>query len=335
MTNKEKWNKIVELHNQLKYSREELIQKTWENIFSELFGYGKLFGEIDIQRSIQIGSTERAVADIIIKDKDKDLFIVEIKQHSYETGSRQLFSYLKLLHNDIGVLINNKITVFAYDYKKQDYEQINHEICFVKDSSDGESFVELFSKPFRAERVREFINQKNTSSKNVREIKSLINKKYIFELLNSQLSLTYSPIEIQEAFQGIDITINNKNIEIIPLPPREITYCNQNGVKIGQAVQKFFSKMSRENSLSQDLINKLCDVSYCKQKFCISRPVLKEVFDFNKIDDYRKDSHGHARYYSELYKYNTKSYILCSQWTTAQEPYFYQWANFFDAKIYN
>jgi len=338
MTNKEKWNKIVELHLQQKYSREEIVQKTWENIFSELFGYGKLFGEIDTQRSIQIGSTERAVTDIIIKEKDKDLFIVEIKQQTSDAGEKQLLSYLKLLHVDIGVLINKKITVFAYDYKKQDNEQIKHDIIFEQNSTDGELFVEIFSKPFQMERAREFIIQKNSSSKHVQEIKELIDTKYIFDLLNTELSSIYNQSEIQEALEGVEIRIINKdqntgaNVKgpyIMPPDPGV-----QPRVKIGQAVQEFFSKVSRENSLSGELTHKLCDKNYCIQKFNISKAVLKEVFDLNKIDDYRKDNHGYARYYNEIYKYNGKTFILCSQWTTAQEQYFYQWVKLFEANIY-
>jgi hypothetical protein len=340
MTNKEKWNKIVELHEQQRFSREDIVQNTWEMIFSELFGYAKLFGEIDVQRSIQIGSTERAITDIIIKDKDNDLFIVEVKQQTLDSGEKQLLSYLKLLHVDVGILVNNKITIFAYDYKKQDSEQVKYDIHFDRDSTDGELFVELFSKPFQTERAREFIIQKNSSSKHVQEIKKRINKDYIVNLLHIELSKTYAQMEIKEALKEIEITIGNKKHmhraeEPIDRGPRTIktTTENRTGIKIGQAVQNFFYKVSLENALSEELVHKLCDRNYCRQTFRITRPVLKEVFDLNKIDDYRKDNNGYGRYYRECYRYNGKSYILCSQWTIAQEPYFYEWKKFYEAKI--
>ena len=41
------WNKIVEYVNSHKNSSEKEIQKLWENIFSEIFGYSFLRNEID------------------------------------------------------------------------------------------------------------------------------------------------------------------------------------------------------------------------------------------------------------------------------------------------
>jgi hypothetical protein len=336
MTNREKWNKIVELYNQHKYTREEVIQNTWENILSELFGYGKLFGEIDTHRSIQIGSTERAITDIIIKDKDKDLFLVEIKQQTLHTGEKQLLSYLKLLHIDIGILINNKITIYAYDYRKQDDEQIKHEIYYDLDSTDGELFVELFSKPFQTEQVRDFVTRKNISNKNVQEIKELIDKEYILLLLKAELSNVYAQTEIQDALQDIEIRVNRKNHKNTSGDDKSqggTTTIDPNGLKIGQEVHNFFSDADNENSLSEEMTHKLCDTNYCRQNFKISRPVLKEILDLSKIDDYRKDNRGHARYYKDIFNYNGRNYILCSQWTTTQEPYFHEWKKFYEAKI--
>ncbi len=331
MTHKEKWEKIVELHLQQQYLREEIVQKTWENIFSQLFGYTTLFDEIDIQRSIQVGSTERVVADIIIKDKEKDLFIVEIKQQTLDTGDKQLLSYLKLLRVDIGVLINKKITVFIFDYKKQDHEQIKYDVLFDRDSTDGELFVELFSKPFQSERVRELIIQKKNSNKHVQEIKELLNEEYIRDLFKAELSKKYSQNEIIEALKQIEFKISEKHKIVDKKDPLPDPISRP--TKIGQVVQNFFSKASRENSISKELIQKLCDKNYCNLKFNISLAVLKEVFDLNQIDILRKDSHGYARYYKELYKYNGKIYILCSQWTTAHERKFYEWKRLFEANI--
>jgi len=51
-------------------------------IFAEIFGYSSLAGEIEPQRTIRIGSTERVTADIIIKNTATDLFVVELKRHN-------------------------------------------------------------------------------------------------------------------------------------------------------------------------------------------------------------------------------------------------------------
>ena len=103
-----KWNKIVDLYNKYKFKSEEEIQRLWEQLFAdaELFGYSKICDEIEAHRTIQIGSCNRVIPDIIIKKDDKELFIVELKQFSLDCGDKQLLSYLKLLQQvKIGILI--------------------------------------------------------------------------------------------------------------------------------------------------------------------------------------------------------------------------------------
>lgn len=338
MTNQEKWNKIVDLHEQYMYSREEIIQNIWEHIFFEFFGYSKLSGEIDVQRSIQIGSTERVVTDIIIKNKSKDLFIVEIKQQTSKKGKDQLLSYLKLLNVNFGVLINEKINIIDYDYKKRDFEQKMYEINFNRNSRDGELFVEMFSKPFNYERAQEFIAQRTSTNQHIEEIIEMIDEKYVKDLLLTDLSNIYDQTEIEEALDKTKILISrnlfNKSIRENEKPGEtDIDKPGPLEVKIGQAVQDFFNLASINNSLSEELINQLCQKSYSKSKFNLNREVLIEVANYGEVDIKRKDKHGHGRYYTKPYRFNGKLYILCSQWTTAQEPHFYEWKRFFESNV--
>ena len=131
MTSLEKWNEIVDCFNSHIYTLESKVQNLWENIFAEHFGYSILKGEIDAHRSAKIGATDRTVPDIIIKDKELDLFIVELKQHNlmYKNGmENQLLSYMKLLNIDIGVLICNKIYIIDYSYNDNIVKKV--EIAF-------------------------------------------------------------------------------------------------------------------------------------------------------------------------------------------------------------
>jgi len=335
MTKMDKWNKIVELYNQSKYSKEDIVQHVWENILSEIFGYSRLFGEVDSQRSIQIGATERAVADIIIKDGENDLFIVEIKQGTFDNGEKQLLSYLKLLHVDIGIIINQRITLIAYDYRKYGKEQIKYSFNFETNSLDGEAFVELFSKPFNRDRVQDYIIGKSKSSKHIEEIKELISNKYIIELLQTHLSHKYDDSDINAALKAINISVSEHQVQIEPITNGFVvpTRISQSEFKIGQKVQIFFSKSQKNNALSEQMLTNLCSKEYSKSKFNLNLCVLKEIKNLNSIDKDRKDLHGHARYYKDVYVFNGKNYLLCSQWTTAQENHFYQWEKFFEAKI--
>ena len=47
MNTQEKWNFIVERHGTNFSKPENVVQKEWEDMFSELFDYKKLLGEID------------------------------------------------------------------------------------------------------------------------------------------------------------------------------------------------------------------------------------------------------------------------------------------------
>lgn len=212
MNNIEKWNEIVRLFDQNSNSREEIIQKTWEDIFSEFFNYRRLQGEIDSQRSIQIGSTERVITDIIIKDGSKDLFVVELKQHSLNTGETQLFSYLKQLKVDVGILINNKITIYDFNYLEDDNNQKKYTFEFIKDSFDGEKFIEIFSKPFNVEKFHEFIRLKNNKQERISEIKKMIKSDYLYKILKEDLKKSFDDDEIEEAIEDYTIEINKKNI---------------------------------------------------------------------------------------------------------------------------
>ena len=100
------WNRIVKHYKDNYSAKEEVIQKDWEQIFSDLFNYSRLFGEIDAHRNIHIGSHQRTIPDIIITSENGDLFDVELKQYNMPFSvdmENQLKSYMDLLHITVGV----------------------------------------------------------------------------------------------------------------------------------------------------------------------------------------------------------------------------------------
>ena len=75
MTREGKWNLIVEKYQQLYSSLESKIQTEWEMYCSDLFGYRKLFDEIDAQRHLSVGSGNAIIPDIILCVDKKDIFV--------------------------------------------------------------------------------------------------------------------------------------------------------------------------------------------------------------------------------------------------------------------
>jgi len=212
MTSADKWNWIVENVNKNLNAKEEIVQSTWESIFAQLFGYISLMGEVERHRQIQIGSTERIIPDIIINSGGTDLFVVEVKPHSFPFSSSmevQLFSYLRQLQNSTGILICSKIYVYAYDLRKRGDEQEKIEIEFTKNNPDGARFIELFSKvTFDKDAVRAFVREKLKFAERVERAKEEISAELAYVYLSKHLrSQGYTADEIHQAVSSFDITI--------------------------------------------------------------------------------------------------------------------------------
>lgn len=218
MTANEKWNLLVKEFDGHKSAKEDIIQRLWESIFAEIFGYSRLNGEIDSHRKMRIGSIERVVPDIIIKEKtiEKDLFIVELKQplYSFEPKYKeQLLSYMKLFRIDIGILICNEIWLFMFD---ENDAEISMDIPFSMDSENGCKFVESFSKgTFDEKLVKRFIENdiaKRTQQKNIsnriNEIRLDIQKRSFEEIVMSYYSSKYTSEEIKQALDGLTFSVH-------------------------------------------------------------------------------------------------------------------------------
>lgn len=159
MTTKEKWAQIVAQVHSKRNRPEADVQALWENIFVELFGYGRLLGELDRQRIIRIGSRNKVIPDIILKRGNTDLFVAELKTPDTPltpAHQDQLLSYLKQLQLTVGMLVCNRIALVCYDHTKHNREQTWMEIPFAEECPDGGRLVSLLEKrSFSEAAVRE------------------------------------------------------------------------------------------------------------------------------------------------------------------------------------
>ena len=219
MNSREKWNRIVDFHKKYFRSPESTIQSVWENVFVEILGYSRLEGEVERHRSIYLGSTERVIPDIIVKNNESDLFVVELKQHNLPFSPAmegQLFSYLKQLRDNIGVLVCDKLYLYNYEYAKKDNEQLKIEIPFTEDNTDGIKFVEIFSKGcFTPKKVKDFVLEKNRFMINVKTISQELTLPLIMELITQNFAVKYSSEEIQTALNGIEVSLKGRHT-IVP-----------------------------------------------------------------------------------------------------------------------
>lgn len=213
MTTTEKWNSIVSNVKSMWSATEKDVQNLWENIFADtdFFGYSRFSNEIDSQRNITIGSYERTIPDIVIRDSanNKDLFVVELKQHNLPFDTKykgQLFSYMRLLRLNVGILVCNKIYLYVLDNTDN---EISMEIPFVINSVDGTEFVELFRKGnFEAIKVKDFISSHKEKQKRIFQIQQEIKSLTLNDLLIEHFSKNYDVCEINEAISAIKLSSN-------------------------------------------------------------------------------------------------------------------------------
>ena len=177
------WNEIVSQFKKNIDSKEEIIQNTWEMLFKFCFGYSDI--EIDSQRSVKMGvMTKRA--DIVIKNSNEDLFVVELKRHLLHEGQEQLFSYLNQMKIDLGILVCDNLYIYDYDYTAKENSFSVLEIPFEPDNIKGITFVELFSKDnFDKQTIKDFIKESNEEIKAGNEIKKELTPALIKRLLKN------------------------------------------------------------------------------------------------------------------------------------------------------
>lgn len=189
-------------------------------------------GDIEIRPSFQIGAANRITPDLVIKSSDnKKLFVIEIKQPNIPLNSRfqqQLFSYMRQLKLDYGVLIGQAIQIF-YDgnLSKQDAPILLETIKFTKDNEKGLKFVELFFKEnFNQDSLREFtinvlkkINRRKEHSKLTIKLLSESYQEKLSELIKQDFLDEYDGELIESVLDDLKIEIKAKN----PLPtPTEL-----------------------------------------------------------------------------------------------------------------
>lgn len=320
----ENWNYIVSTYRELYNSKEIDIQKEWENYFVEIFGYKKILKEIDSQRTVDFGTRERGIPDIIIKRSGQDLFDVELKQYNLPFSQEmktQLISYLRQLRISVGILICQKIYVCVYDYHNDTIKKL--EIPFIENNPDGIKFVELFQKEnFSVERIEEFIDSKNNFSNNVDKIKNELTAENILELVKLYFEDAYSTEEIDVALQDISIEVKSKSSTpptIIFDPPTDSKggasgsgmdysqYCFENGTygksRLVEAVVKAYVRDNHSITYAE-----LKAVFYDRLQGSTG-VIAKPDEARNRRKDYEKRYYTH----SPIYLADTPVWV-CTQW---------------------
>lgn len=354
--NTEKWNEICFLLSE--HIQKDISESQFElNIIQALrvLGWKEFSGDIAIRNSIQVGAANRITPDIIVKSgENQKFFVIEIKQPSIPFNTKfqqQLFSYMRLLKMDFGLLIGQGIQVF-YDgnLSKQDDPILLETIRFERNSEKGKQFVELFSKEtFSFESLEAFVHQAIKKINLKFDFKILTDRilsedflKNVPNLIKQEFINEYDGELIDSVLDGLEIEIHNKNL-IHPsvqnsvnelrkdvgsqntyIPSNtgsQITHTTEkrtvNGKKIGQFVQDSFRELYKNGFISANEIKNLQDKSYCKTVFGQTIEVLRHS------SKETRDNYGNNRFYAR--EFFCGSYHLNSQWNESHWEQFLAW----------
>lgn len=230
--NNEKWNEICFLLSE--NIRSDISESYFEkNVIQALrvLDWKEYLGDIQIRPSFQIGASNRITPDFVINSSEKrNLFVIEIKQPSLPLNTnfqQQLFSYMRQLRLEYGILIGQVIQVFYDgDLANHDDPVLLETIEFKKDNHKGAKFVELFSKEsFNLESLKIFtttslkrINRRTDKKILTQKILSSDYEKEVIKLIKQDFLNQYDSELIDSVLNEILINISSQNQGIIEHP---------------------------------------------------------------------------------------------------------------------
>lgn len=230
--NNEKWNEICFLLSD--NIRTDISESDFEqNVIQALrvLDWKEFLGDLQIRPSFQIGASNRIMPDFVVNSAEKkNLFVIEIKQPSIPINinfQQQLFSYMRQLRLQYGVLIGQVIQIF-YDGDLTDHDDpvLIETIEFERDSAKGLKFVELFSKQtFSYETLKTFtlnslkkINRKADQKKLQQKILSTEYQSELLELIKQDFLNNYDAELIDNVLKEISIKIQPKQQTAVEKP---------------------------------------------------------------------------------------------------------------------
>ena len=331
--NKEKWQAIV-FHLTRKCTTEIIFQEKVAKAI-DVLGYKEHKNEIKREHSIPVGSSKFIKPDFLISVSNEKLFVIEVKLSYTEKSSQQLFSYMRLLNLQYGLLIAEDIKIFYDDYNTRDNPPILlKEIKLIKDNIDGIGFVEVFQKKDKDVFFTEIKNYKSKilEEKENKELEKIIKEKILNDdftegiksLIKKQYANEYKEKVISSALDDLEIGINIRDKEKAISNKDQYSHNNStdktnvgeekrtvNGLKIGAYVQKTVTELLEKYLIPQEEIRHLLNKDYSKKTFKIWRSFLAKEKDIDNFGYY--------------YRKKIQDYHLYSEWSVRHWDNFLAW----------
>ena len=218
------WNEICFYVNKNRGASERDFQTTIEFMFEKL-GWSQYKGEIASQKVIPVGAANSVKPDIVIKDNDKVVLVVELKKPNAvmsERNAEQLKSYMRLLKLEFGILLGDTLQLYCELPNGDELPVRINNIPFTNDSDDGAECIKLLSKlEYSTDKLRQYCVSCLESTKQHDQAKQYIEllcsskgAEIIAGLLTTNLAFNFSEEQIAMIMDEISIHISRKGVGI-------------------------------------------------------------------------------------------------------------------------
>ena len=251
--NKEKWNEICFLlskNHLTDISESDFGQHVIQAL--RILDWKEYLGEIEKEPSF--------------KSENKRIFVIEIKIPSIPLNStfqRQLFSYMRQLKLEYGILIGQGIQIF-YDGNLINQEDpiLLETIQITADSEKGQKFVELFSKEsYSTELLKSFtlnslkkINRKEDHKRLTEKILSESFQEKMTELIKQDFLNEYDGELIEAVLSELKIDIKQKTSNIPQTELRKIQYPQINEIDYSNGILPISLNPNTEEEFKRRLL---------------------------------------------------------------------------------
>jgi hypothetical protein len=212
------------LHKNISKSISEEMYEQKIVMCLEKMGWSQFKREIILKQVIPVGSAQSIVSDIIVKSHENNIsFVIEVKKPSISVDGdnfkNQLFSYMRQLRLEFGILIGKEIQIF-YD------SNLSSPILLktIEFTDDDVDFVELFQKEsFSSEKLNYYaqsrikiINAKNK----IDELKELLlSGKYndkLKELIQRDIIEDFDEKTVANVLEKLNVSITYEHEIVEP-----------------------------------------------------------------------------------------------------------------------
>lgn len=98
--------------------------------------------------------------------------------------------------------------------------------------------------------------------------------------------------------------------------------------KIGAMVQDSMATLERiEYQFTAEQLNDMVSLEWSNTALKLNYPFFKKVDESRPIAEQRVDHLGNGRYYSRIFVFSGKKYLVTSQWYAKSKPFFIEWHN--------